>query len=66
MSSNNEKRTLSKLKMQQDWKEEFPFLAFTSASMTCELCTKFDSKIVGCKNNNPSFANGRGNFHKVW
>ena len=59
MSSNDEKRTLRKLKTQQDWKEEFPFLVFTSTSMTC---TKFDSKIMGCKNYNPSFVNGSTNF----
>ena len=64
MSSNNEKQTLPKLKTQQDWKEEFPFLVFTSASMTCKLCTKFDSKIMGCKNYNPSFVNASTNFHK--
>ena len=64
MSSNDEKQTLSKLKTQQDWKEEFTFLVLTSTSMTCKLCTKLDSKIVGCKNYNASFANGSGNFHK--
>ena len=63
-SSNDEKRTLPKLKTQQDWKEEFPFLVFPSTSMTCKLCTKFDSKIMGCKNYNPSFANGSTNFRK--
>ena len=62
MSSNNEKRALPKLKSQQDWKEEFPFLVFTSTSMTCKLCTKFDSKIMGCINYNPSFVNGSINF----
>ena len=62
--SNDEKRTLPKLKTQQDWKEEFPFLVFTSTSMTCKLCTKFDSKIMGCKNYNPSFVNSSTNFHK--
>ena len=65
MSSNDKKQTLPKLKMQQDWKEEFPFLVFTSTRMTCKLCTKFDSKIMGCKNYNPSFVNGRTNFCKT-
>ena len=64
MSSNNEKQTLPKLKMLQDWKEEFPFLVFTSTSMTCKLCNSFDSKIMECKNYNPSFVNGSTNFHK--
>ena len=64
MSSNDEKQTLTKLKMQQDWKGEFPFLVFTSTSMTCKLCTKFDSKIMGCKNYNTSFVNGSTNFRK--
>ena len=64
MSSNDEKRTLPKLKTQQDWKDGFPFLVFTSTSMTCKLCTKFDSKIMVCKNYNPSFVNGSTNFHK--
>ena len=64
MSSNDEKRTLPKLKTEQDWKEEFPFLMFTSTSMTCKLCTKFDSKIMGCRNYNPSFVNGSSNFCK--
>ena len=64
MSSNDEKRALPKLKTQQDWKEEFSFLVFTSTSMTCKLCTKFDSKIMGCKNYNPSFVNGSTNFRK--
>ena len=58
MSANDEKQTLPQLKTQQDWKEEFPFLVFTSTSMTCKLCTKFDNKIMGCKNYNPSFVNG--------
>ena len=64
MSSNNEKRTLPRLKTQQDWKEEFPFLVFTSTSMTCKLCTKFDSELMGCKNYNPSFVKGSTNFPK--
>ena len=64
MTSNDEKQTLPKLKTQQDWKEEFPFLVFASTSMTCKLCTKFDIKIMGCKNYNPSFVNGSTNFHK--
>ena len=64
MSSNAEKRTLPKLKTQQDWKKEFLSLVFTSTSMTCKLCTKFDSKIMGCKNYNPSFVNGSTNFRK--
>ena len=61
---NDKKQTLPKLKMQQDWKEEFPFLVFTSTSMTCKLCTKLDSKIMGCKNYNPSFVNGSTNFRE--
>ena len=64
MSSNDEKRTLPKLITQQDWKEEFPFLVLTSTSMTCKLCTKSDSKIMGCKNYKPSFVNGSTNFRK--
>ena len=32
--------------------------------MTCKLCTKFDSKIMECKNYNPSFENGSTNFRK--
>ena len=64
MSSNDEKRTLPTLKTQQDWKKEFPFLVFSSTSMTCKLCTKFDSKIMGCKIYNPSFVNGSTNFRK--
>ena len=64
MSSNDEKRALPKLKTQRDWEKEFPFLVFTSTSMTCKLCTKFDSKIMGCKNYNPSFVNGSTNFRK--
>ena len=64
MSSNDEKRTLAKLKMEQDWKEEFPFFLFTSTNMTCKLCTQFDSKIMGCKTYNPSFANCSTNFRK--
>ena len=61
MSANDEKRTLPQLKTQQDWKEEFPFLVFTSTSMTC---AKFGSKIMGCKNYNPSFVNGSTKFGK--
>ena len=61
---NDKKQTLPKLKMQQDWKEEFPFLVFTSTSMTCKLCTKLDSKIMGCKNYNPSFVKGSTNFRE--
>ena len=64
MSSNDEKQTLPRLKMQQDWKQEFPFLVFISTSMTCKLCIKFDSKIMGCKNYNPSSVNGSTNFCK--
>ena len=64
MSSNDKKRTLPKLKTQQDWKEEFPFLVFTLTSMACKLCTEFDSKIMECKNYNPSFVNASTNFHK--
>ena len=64
MSSNDEKWTLPKLKKQQDRKEEFPFLVFTSTSKTCKLCIKFDSKIMGCKNYYPSFVNSSTNFRK--
>ena len=58
------KRDLLKLKSQNEWKKEFIFLSFTPQHLLCKVCTKFNDKIISCKNYNANFIKGCTNFRK--
>ena len=55
--------TLSKLKTENEWEKELPFLSLKTQHMLCKVYTKLNDKIT-CKSYNANFIKGCANLRK--